>query len=360
MVRLEGERVILRPLRQDELDAVLEARDRLGVGAPGDARARARLRRRLGRSGHLVRGHLDLGVEVDGRLIGEIQARGDPAQTLPPGVYELGIVVFDRADRGQGHGAEAVELLTRWLFERAGAARVQAGTAVDNAAMRRVLERLGFTCEGVMRAFAPEGPGRARADYALYAVTTATDRPVTEPPPPWPATPPAHGPVVLRAFTDEDAHLAVELGEDPYLAIIGSLPAHPTARQALDWTRRQPGQLAERQRFSFVIADAGSGTAVGAIGLGVEQRSEGRATAGYAVSPLHRGRGIATSALKALTAFAWTIPELHRVELYIEPWNTGSVRVAEAAGYRREGLLRSHQELGGTRRDMLLYAVTRP
>jgi hypothetical protein len=26
----------------------------------------------------------------------------------------------------------------------------------------------------------------------------------------------------------------------------------------------------------------------------------------------------------------------------------------------REGLLRSHQEIGGTRRDMLLYATTRP
>jgi RimJ/RimL family protein N-acetyltransferase len=172
MVRLEGERVILRPLRQQELDAVLEARDRLQVGAwTGGTRARERLRRRLGRSGQLVRGHLDLAVEVNGRLIGEIQARGHPAQTLPPGVYELGIVVYERAHRGRGYGAEAVTLLTRWLFEHAGAARVQAGTAVSNASMRRVLERLGFTCEGVMRAFMPEGSGRPRTDYALYAIT---------------------------------------------------------------------------------------------------------------------------------------------------------------------------------------------
>ena len=63
-------------------------------------------------------------------------------------------------------------LLTRWLFEQAGAARVQAGTAVANAGMRRVLERLGFACEGVMRAFEPQGPGGARNDFALYAMTT--------------------------------------------------------------------------------------------------------------------------------------------------------------------------------------------
>jgi len=183
---------------------------------------------------------------------------------------------------------------------------------------------------------------------------------MTEPLPTWPTTPPAYGSVVLRAFRDEDAHLAVELGKDPYIPLIGSLPAHPTAEQALAWIHRQRDQLAQAQRFSFAIADAASDKAVGAIGLGLRDLAAGRATAGYAVSPLHRGCGIATSALKALTTFAWTVPGLYRVELYIERWNTSSIRVAEAAGYQREGLLRSYQEIGGTRRDMLLYATTRP
>lgn len=170
MMRLEGQQVVLRPLRLDELDTVLAARDHLKIGAqPGRTRARERLERRLARSGQLTRGHLDLAVEVASRLIGEIQARGHPAQTLPPGVFELGIVVYDPADRGKGYGIEAVALLTGWLFEQAGAERVQAGTAVGNLAMRRVLERLGFACEGVMRAFMPEGAGRT--DYALYAMT---------------------------------------------------------------------------------------------------------------------------------------------------------------------------------------------
>jgi RimJ/RimL family protein N-acetyltransferase len=57
----------------------------------------------------------------------------------------------------------------------------------------------------------------------------------------------------------------------------------------------------------------------------------GRATAGYAVLPSRRGHGYAAAARTALTAFAWTI----------------------------EGPLRSHTEIGGTRRDMLLHAATR-
>ena len=110
---------------------------------------------------------------------------------------------------------------------------------------------------------------------------------------------------------------------------------------------------------AMTIADVESNNAVGTIGLWLRNLSEGRASAGYAVSPVHRGRGVASSALTALTAFAWTIPGLYRIELYIEPWNNGSIRAADRSGYEREGLLRSHQEIGGTRRDMLLYAATR-
>ncbi len=150
------------------------------------------------------------------------------------------------------------------------------------------------------------------------------------------------------------------MGTDPYIPLIGSLPAFPTSEQADEWINRQRGRLAEGLGLSFAIADSRSGKAVGSIGLWLQNLSLGRASIGYAVSPAHRGRGIAADALKALTIFAWTIPGLYRIELYIEPWNNQSIHVAETAGFQREGLLRSHVEFGGTRRDMLLYAAIRP
>lgn len=166
---------------------------------------------------------------------------------------------------------------------------------------------------------------------------------------------------MLREFTDADVHLGLELGEDPYVPLIGTLPAHPTHEQALDWVRRQRTRLPDGIGFSFAIADATTDVAVGAIGLWLRHHlAHGRATAGYSVSPPRRGRGIGGDALRAITGFAWTIPTVHRIELYIEPWNIGSIRIAEACGYAREGLLRSHQEIGGTRRDMLLHTSIRP
>lgn len=177
--------------------------------------------------------------------------------------------------------------------------------------------------------------------------------------PPWPAIPVAHGPVVLRAFSDADVPMVVELATDPYVPTIGSLPANANRRDALDWIERQRGRLAEGLGFSFAVAEADTDRAVGGIGLWLTALRYGRATVGYFVAPSARRRGIATAALVAVTSFAWTIPDLHRIELYIEPWNAGSVGTAERAGYQREGLLRSHQEIGGSRRDMLLYAVIR-
>lgn len=177
--------------------------------------------------------------------------------------------------------------------------------------------------------------------------------------PPWPATDPLRGRVRLRQLADADAAMAMALSRDPYVPTVGTLPANATLEEALAWIERQRQRFTDGTGFSFSIVDLTSDRAVGSIGLWTEELGEGRAQAGYAVVPSHRGRGIASSALGALTDFAWSIARLHRVELYIEPWNVASIRTADRAGYRREGLLRSHQEITGERCDMLLFGATR-
>lgn len=177
--------------------------------------------------------------------------------------------------------------------------------------------------------------------------------------PEWPVDDPRHAGVLLRRFRDADAGMAVELSRDSYVPATGTLPAHASLEEALAWIERQRQRHSEGTGFSFAIADAGTSRCVGQMGLWTRELTKGRAQAGYAVIPRERGRRIAARALLALLNFAWTIPELHRVELHIEPWNAASVRTADRAGFQREGLLRSHQEIAGVRRDMLLYAAIR-
>ena len=153
--------------------------------------------------------------------------------------------------------------------------------------------------------------------------------------------------------------MAVELSRDAYVPTIGTLPGHASHEEALAWVERQRQRHSEGTGFSFAIADAATSRCVGQMGLWTRELNKGRAQAGYGVIPRERGRRIASRALLALLNFAWAISELHRVELYIEPWNTASIHTADHAGFQREGLLRSHQEIAGVRRDMVLYAAIR-
>ena len=173
---LRGTLIRLRPFAAAEIDEAwrgLALQDEAAYPRPRPEDRRPTpsetFRRRLSRSGRLWRGCLDLAIDRRGRLVGEIVARTSPKQTLPAGVFEIGVVLYRPADRGKGYGREAVELLTTWLFEQGRAERVQAGTAADNGPMRVVLERLGFRFEGIMRAFGPV-PDGTRIDGAMYAV----------------------------------------------------------------------------------------------------------------------------------------------------------------------------------------------
>ncbi|SED80203.1 GNAT family N-acetyltransferase [Ruania alba] len=176
----------------------------------------------------------------------------------------------------------------------------------------------------------------------------------------WPSEAPSAGSVLLRPLSANDAHLVAELAADSYIPTIGSVPAQVDGDGAAAWISRQLSRAKRGTGYSFAVADRHTDRAVGNAGLSLRALDSGRAVGGYAISPQCRGRGYATDALVALTAFAWTVPGLHRIELYIEPWNVASIRTAERAGYLREGLLRSHQEINGVRRDMVLYAALPP
>jgi len=163
---LRGDTVMLRPFREDEFDLALARQP------SEDAERREVRRRRLALSGTRTAWEILFAVETAGRLVGDLQVRCSD-QAMPPGVWEIGLDLWEAADRGRGVGTEAVALAATHLFEREGAHRVQSTTDVDNTAMRRSLEKNGFAFEGVLRGFMPVADGPPR-DYAMYAMT-ATD-----------------------------------------------------------------------------------------------------------------------------------------------------------------------------------------
>lgn len=175
-----------------------------------------------------------------------------------------------------------------------------------------------------------------------------------------PSVAPHFGRVRLRAFTERDTGMLRDLSTDPYVPKTGSLPGNASHEDALAYIERQHDRLSTGAGYSLCIADNETNAALGQTGLWLASVTAGRAQAGYCVAPRSRGHGVAGEALMALTRFGWSLPGLYRIELYIEPWNEASVRTAEFGGYAHEGRLRSHQEIGGYRVDMDLYAAVKP
>jgi len=83
---------------------------------------------------------------------------------------------------------------------------------------------------------------------------------------------------------------------------------------------------------------------------------------GYVLARPYWGKGYMTEALCALIEWAFTQPDIFRVQAFCDVDNLGSARVMEKAGMTREGLLRRyvlHPIISDEPRDAHLYAIVK-
>ncbi len=83
-------------------------------------------------------------------------------------VVEIGCLI-KQEERGKGYSTEAVEIIVDYLFLLKEIHRIQALTDVENTAAHRVLDKTGFTKEGVIRNIIYMR-GKRR-DGLLYSIT---------------------------------------------------------------------------------------------------------------------------------------------------------------------------------------------
>lgn len=160
--------VSLRPQGPDDVD------DLLALKNTPDVRARAllwhvRSREEVARecrhaaSAWLAGERAQFVIEVDGAFAGSLGLFPEPYGSQAMIGYSM-LPAF----RGRGTATRAVRLVGRWALE-IGVRRLVAGTAPDNVASQRVLEKAGFVREGVERARfdAPDG---GRADDVVHVL----------------------------------------------------------------------------------------------------------------------------------------------------------------------------------------------
>ncbi|MEO3862485.1 GNAT family protein [Acrocarpospora sp. B8E8] len=107
------------------------------------------------------------------------------------------------------------------------------------------------------------------------------------------------------------------------------------------------------------LAIQAAGTIIGAISLFKTHWGTGTTEVGYGIHPDHRGRGYAPEAVRGLADWALGPARLRRIELRATVENSASIRVAEKAGFTREGVLRGAGFEDDGPHDVVVFGLLR-
>lgn len=169
--------------------------------------------------------------------------------------------------------------------------------------------------------------------------------------------------VTLRPWRERDAQaLVAALNEPDIAAFLDRIPQPYTlgdARWYLDWTLQG---WRDASGSAFAVCLAGADEPIGSMGVNWSDVQEGIAEVGYWVAAGVRGRGVATAALRLVSRWAFdAVPGLARLQLRADVRNGSSNRVAEKAGFTREGVLRSQRFNArvGRRVDFVMWSLLR-
>ncbi len=165
------------------------------------------------------------------------------------------------------------------------------------------------------------------------------------------------GVVRLRRPAWTDAGWIVDACRDPenkrWLPL---LPRPYEPEHAEWWLRRAEEVWADGSAAPFVIEDAADGRRLGVI----ELRAVPPADVGYWLAPEGRGRGAMTRALRLVAEYAFAERGIERLELSTLLENVASQRVAERAGFVREGIVpRRIESRDGAVHDAYAFALVR-
>lgn len=176
-----------------------------------------------------------------------------------------------------------------------------------------------------------------------------------------PGEPLLDGVTALRPWRDTDVQPLARAGRDPDIARWTSVPEHYGETDArANMLQRYDAILAGAAAPFAIVAAADSRRLLGSIALMRFAWEHARAEVGYWLASDARGHGHATRAVKLICAWGFTALGLERIELLAATGNPASQRVAERAGFTREGILRSFRRGNDERQDMVMFGLLRP
>ncbi len=167
------------------------------------------------------------------------------------------------------------------------------------------------------------------------------------------------GVVLLREWTMTDALHVHEMVQDPEIPRFMSIPLSQTVEGVRRWLSSRAEGWAGGVDMSFAIDAVHGGRLLGSVGLERSLDDAAVAEIGYWIGAHERQRGYARRAVNLVAEWAFAEAGIERLEITTHEDNYGSQKVAEACGFKREGVLRRYREHHGKRVDLVIYSRLR-
>ena len=162
---------------------------------------------------------------------------------------------------------------------------------------------------------------------------------------------------LLEETDAEELHGLVDANRD-YLAEWMPWAADQTLEGTLAFIRTTMRRHAENNGFeTALVLDGRIAGAAGFAGVDWVARST---SIGYWLAEAHQGRGLMTSAVRALVDHAFGEWGLHRVEIRAAEDNLRSRAIPERLGFEQEGVLREAERVGERYLDLVVYGLLAP
>jgi RimJ/RimL family protein N-acetyltransferase len=175
-----------------------------------------------------------------------------------------------------------------------------------------------------------------------------------------PDAPLSDGVVTLRPWTLEDVPAIARACDEPEIARwIHQIPSPYGEQDAREYVLATQASWREGTGAFFAIVPGWGGEPVGSIAIHVTDSVFGNVEVGYWTATEARGRGLTTRALRLISRWAIEDAGAERVQLRADVHNAASLRVAEKAGFTREGTLRSaaFNQRQGRRIDYAVFSL---
>ncbi len=166
--------------------------------------------------------------------------------------------------------------------------------------------------------------------------------------------------LILRKIEKKDARDMYEYSKNPKTSEFLTWSAH----ESLSYTKKYIRFLIKKYKtgeyFDWAIEEKSSKKFIGTCGFPIFDPDNSKAEIGYVLNPSFWGKGYATEAVKALTSYAFSSLNLHRLEARCMKNNLSSENVLKKCSFTLEGVFTDELFIKGEYKTISHFALLNP